>query len=115
MDASLEINLLALSYRFWYLPFHDHSAFTDASFLSSSQISTAAGDNLLKYLVVPRKDWSSFLHLGDGISIGTFNFLGSGLEPSHDMIYPKNGISSPLTVQVSALPVRPPVTIFSPK
>ena len=41
---------------------------------------------------MPKNDWSSFLNLGGGISISAFSSLGSGLEPSHDIISLNNGM-----------------------
>ena len=35
--------------------------------------------------IIPRNDCNSFLHLGGGMSIGTLNFLGSGLVLYQDM------------------------------
>ena len=62
MHASFVINLLALSYRSWYIPFNDHFDFTNMSSLSGSETSTVAGKDLHKYLIVLKNDWSSFLH-----------------------------------------------------
>ena len=60
----LVITLLVLSYRNWYVPFSNHSVFTDVSF-SGSQTSAVDEENLHKHLIIQMNDWSSFLHFGN--------------------------------------------------
>ena len=66
-----------------------HTALLDISFQSGSHTLAVLGENLPKYLIIPRKAWTSLL-LG-GISINALSFCGFCFTPYHDIISPKNG------------------------
>ena len=48
MLASLFVFLLALSYKYWYFLFHDHSAFTDVNFYNGSHTLAVIVENLFR-------------------------------------------------------------------
>jgi len=50
--------------------------------------SAKSGTNLLKKLILPQKDWISFLFLGNAIFWMKKNLIGSILIPSKDIMWP---------------------------
>ena len=56
----MQLIFFALSYKPWYILFHDHSAFINVSFLSGLHTTAVTGENLLWQFGVSRNDHNSF-------------------------------------------------------
>ena len=96
------IIFLALSYRSWYILFHDQSSFT--IFHNASQTSAVVAENLLSKLSIPKNDCN--LDICSGMSVNTHTILGSGPKPCCEIISAKRGMLFHLKRHLSLLSLK---------